>query len=215
MNIFAKLSILVAVVLSAPVAVAQLADGSEESLDPKMSQFKEACLTERKAAAEKSQLAMMKAHKLFKGIKTEPFKYEVVSETPKESLGKAVMEFTPEYCEYLIKNQYSIVPMDSLDAMRETPDACDVMTDSFSLQPNSGVAISIRARGKCAMLVISEDGMPLTVSSSIDGNPLMFNTENDGTVNWKTWELPRTFRNMEFKIENPNDRTVSFVIAVQ
>lgn len=215
MNKLAKILITGALFLPFLVASAQTAPNVDIPLDEAMLKYKDACLTERKAAKDKNQVAMMKAHKLFKGIKTGPFKYSVVSETPKGALGKPVMEFTPEYCEHLIKNQYSIVPLDTLGAMRDVPRLSQLLTDNFSLQPNSAVTISIRARGNCAMLVISEDDMPLNISSEIDGEPLVFNSEEGGTVNWSTWTLPKTFREVEFTISNPNDRQVSFAIAVQ
>ena len=216
MKLNIKTTILFLLSLPALFINAQTAETGKQALNEVMQTFKEACLTERKALAGKNQLTMGKAQKLFLKLKSAPFKYKVVSESHDNALGKPVMQFTAQYCEQLMRKSFSIVPLDTLHAMR----ADDVMraqllNENFSLEPNCSATISIKASGNCSMVVISEDGLPIKVSSSIDGSPLSFNCEEDGTVYWQTWTLPKVKREMEFKLENPNDKTVSFTIAVQ
>lgn len=215
MKLFIQSLIFSTFFLSATMAYGQ-SDGFGQPLNEAMQTFKEACLTERRALNTKSQLTMGKAHKLFLSLKMAPFKYKIVSESPENALGAPVMQFTPQYCEQLMRTSFSIVPLDTLHAMRDDDFMqAELLHDNFSLMPNSSCTISIRASGNCSMVIVSEEGLPVSVSSSIDGEPLPFNSEENGTVNWQTWTLPRTKRDMEFKLVNPNDRIVSFTIGVQ
>lgn len=216
MKIYIKIAITLWLCFISASLSAQNSGNDSGALSEAMQTFKEACLTERKALSTKSQLTMGKAQKLFLKLKTAPFKYKVVAESQEGALSEPVMQFTSQYCEQLMRKSFSIVPLDTLHAMR----ADDVMhaqllSENFSLEPNSSATISIRASGNCAMMVVSEDGLPVRISSSVDNTPLNFNSDENGTVCWQTWTLPKVKREMEFKLENPNDKAVSFTIAVQ
>lgn len=185
-------------------------------LNDKMILFRDACLTERKALAEKNQLTMGKALNLFNSLRTAGFKYSLVSQSQDDALGKAIVQYSSEFCKFMMTNDFSMIKLSDLSAMRDIQAHPDLLTDYFSLKPDSSVIISIPFGGDCAMMVVSETGLPLSVTSSIDGKPLAFHSEEQGTVNWQTWTLPKFPRTvMEFRIENPSDKEVSFTIAVQ
>lgn len=186
-------------------------------LNDKMITFRNACLTERVALKTKNQITMGKALKLFKSLHTDPFVYTVKSVVPDDALGKPVVQFSSQYCDQLMRTEFSIVPLDSLQALREeTFIRKDLHTCSFSLKGHGKASIAVNASGNCAMMAVSEDDLPLSLSAIINGNAIPFNSEEDGTINWLTWQLPKgTKTEVTFNIENPNSSTVSFTVAIQ
>lgn len=182
-------------------------------LSDNMLKFRQACLQLREGLAKHDKYILMDASEAFKAIETVPFEeYELLSQSPQKALGKPIMQFNDSYCDELVKNGFNLIELDDLTAMRG---AMELQTLGASIAAGGKVSFKSSGCENCSLMVVSEDNRKLKVTLTANGVEQPVVSENDGTVNWVNWTLPEELTEFSFTVENPSDKTVSFVIAVE
>ncbi|MDE6683450.1 MAG: hypothetical protein K2J87_08500 [Muribaculaceae bacterium] len=185
----------------------------ENKIAEELELLKKAALLERQAVREKNQYALIDAIETYGKLSIDPLMAETVEETASGALGEPVWQFNEKYCEYLLDTDFEVVKLKDLSAMRGFP---TIMGRSYSLAPGSSASIMLEGMGECQMLVVSEDNSKLNVGVSYDSMAFPVETEEDGTVSWSIFNLPQDeIVPVKIKIENPSDKSVSFVIGIK
>lgn len=198
-----------------------IAQADDIEFYPQLQNFKKACRLELDGIKNHDKYALLEAGDIFEEVGAENYTFESIS-CENGELKAPIIQFNEDYCNAVIDNGFEIVGMRNLASMRSRP--ADVLMAGYTISPGASASFKDYASGHAEILIICEEDAPLSIDLLWDADhsgeldvfsPLPMEVEYNYSLWYYYLDFDPENTLFEIKIENPNQRDVSFVIAMQ
>lgn len=182
-------------------------------LSEKMSNFREGALILIEGIANADKYALTDASELLEKANPEELDNVSFSESRTGALTDPLVLFTSGFCDTLRKNNFTLVPLNPLEQLRQIQG--DVITVTRSLAPGAEAVFSFEGADSMQLVTACTTPSALQTVITAEAGEIAPAADAEGFTSQAVWNLPSDGASFSITVKNPTDKPLSFVIALQ